>query len=190
VFTYCSQEISNVVELFTEATVVLVQNMFCHCCYCSLFVHITYSTIFYTVRQLSKAPPLSKGSKGACLSVTGLLAYTSAASQFYKLSFAKAMLSSVDDLADLRKSEKAMPTTENSRSTVADEAGQPRYCRAMRARFGKRFLLAAHHLNPDHSQVFCICGRARYSASSSSYGVSPSETLASSSASCSSAPNR
>ena len=48
------------------------------------------------------------------------------------------MASSVDAFAVLRLSEKAMPTTENSRSTVADEAGQPRYCLAIRARFGKR----------------------------------------------------
>ena len=48
------------------------------------------------------------------------------------------MASSVDAIVVLRLSEKAMPTTENSRSTVADEAGQPRYCLAIRARFGKR----------------------------------------------------
>ena len=48
------------------------------------------------------------------------------------------MASSVDAFAVLRLSEKAMPTTENSRSTVADEAGQPRDCLAIRARFGKR----------------------------------------------------
>ena len=94
-----------------------------------------------------------------------------------------------------------MPTTENSRSTVADEAGQPRYCRAMRARFGKRLqsehgrervsgqgrrqlsqlerepgsnahvLLTAHHLSPHHSPVFSICGSLRYSPSSSSCGM-------------------
>ena len=56
----------------------------------------------------------------------------------------KAMLSSVDALERLRFSEKAMPTIEKRRSTVADEAGQPRYCRAIRARLGKRFLLSAH----------------------------------------------
>ena len=42
-----------------------------------------------------------------------------------------AMLSSVDalDLLVLRLSEKAMPTIEKRRSTVADDAGQPKYCR-------------------------------------------------------------
>ena len=40
-----------------------------------------------------------------------------------------AMLSSVDALDLLRLSEKAMPTIEKRRSTVADDAGQPKYCR-------------------------------------------------------------
>ena len=56
----------------------------------------------------------------------------------HKLSLAKATLSSVDAVELLRLSEKAMPTTENKRSTVADDAGQPKYCLAIRARFGKR----------------------------------------------------
>ena len=110
-------------------------------------------------------------------------------------------LERVDAFALLRLSEKAMPATENSRLTVADGAGQPRYCRAMRARFGKRLqsehgrervsgqgrgqlsqlerepgsnahvLLAAHHLSPHHSPVFSICGSLRYSPSSSSCGM-------------------
>jgi len=37
----------------------------------------------------------------------------------------KAMASSVDAFAVLRLSEKAMPTTENSRSTVADALASP-----------------------------------------------------------------
>ena len=51
------------------------------------------------------------------------------------------MASSVDAFAVLRLSEKAMPTTENSRSTVADEAAGSRGIALpspIRARFGKR----------------------------------------------------
>ena len=51
--------------------------------------------------------------------------------------FVKAMLASVDALELLRLSEKAMPTMEKRRSTDADDAGQPKYCRAIRARLGK-----------------------------------------------------
>ena len=47
------------------------------------------------------------------------------------------MLASVDALELLRLSEKAMPTMEKRRSTDADDAGQPKYCRAIRARLGK-----------------------------------------------------
>ena len=42
------------------------------------------------------------------------------------------MSASVSALELLRRSEKARPTAEKSRSTVADVAGQPRYCRAAR----------------------------------------------------------
>ena len=63
------------------------------------------------------------------------------------------MLSSVDAVERMRLSEKVMPTMEKRRSTVADDAGQPKYCRAIRARLGKRFLLSAHHLRPTHSPV-------------------------------------
>ena len=42
------------------------------------------------------------------------------------------MSASVSALDLLRWSEKARPTAEKSRSTVADVAGQPRYCRAAR----------------------------------------------------------
>ena len=35
-----------------------------------------------------------------------------------------------------RLSEKQMPTTEKRRSTVAEDAGQPRYCRAITSRLG------------------------------------------------------
>ena len=45
----------------------------------------------------------------------------------YRLTFVKAMLSSVDAVELLRLSEKAMPTDEKRRSTVAEVAGQPRY---------------------------------------------------------------
>ena len=86
----------------------------------------------------------------------------------------KAMLSSVDAVELMRLSEKAMPTMEKRRSTVADDAGQPKYCRAIRARLGKRFLLSAHHLRPTHSPVLAICGSLRYSPISSSCGESSS----------------
>ena len=53
------------------------------------------------------------------------------------MTLVKAMLSSVDAVELMRLSEKAMPTMEKRRSTVADDAGQPKYCRAIRARLGK-----------------------------------------------------
>ena len=53
-----------------------------------------------------------------------------------KLSLAKARLASVSALWDFRRSANAKPTTEKRRSTVAEVAGTPRYCRAMRARLG------------------------------------------------------
>ena len=53
-----------------------------------------------------------------------------------KMSLAKARLASVSALARFRRSANAKPTTEKRRSTVAEVAGTPRYCRAMRARLG------------------------------------------------------
>ena len=41
------------------------------------------------------------------------------------------MSSNVSDSALLRFAENAMPTCENSLSTAADDAGQPRHCRAI-----------------------------------------------------------
>ena len=41
------------------------------------------------------------------------------------------MSSILSDSALLRFAESAMPTCENSLSTAADDAGQPRYCRAI-----------------------------------------------------------
>ena len=51
--------------------------------------------------------------------------------QFYgRFASVNIRLSSVAASDRLRLAEKAMPTLEKSRSTVADVAGQPRYCRA------------------------------------------------------------
>ena len=47
------------------------------------------------------------------------------------------VVASVSALARFRRSANAKPTTEKRRSTVAEVAGTPRYCRAMRARLGK-----------------------------------------------------
>ena len=45
------------------------------------------------------------------------------------------MSARVSALPLLRFAENAMPTCENSRSTAADDAGQPRYCRAIYTRY-------------------------------------------------------
>ena len=67
-----------------------------------------------------------------------------------KLSLAKARLASVSALARFRRSANAKPTTEKRRSTVAEVAGTPKYCRAMRARLGESLTLwFAHHLIPS-----------------------------------------
>ena len=68
------------------------------------------------------------------------------------------MSASVSALELLRRSEKARPTAEKSRSTVADVAGQPRYCHAICARLGKRFLFAHHHSSGAQSSSPSICG--------------------------------
>ena len=46
------------------------------------------------------------------------------------------MSARVSALPRLRFAENAIPTRENSRSTAADVAGHPRYCRAITATFG------------------------------------------------------
>ena len=51
----------------------------------------------------------------------------------------------------LRLSEKAIPTCENRRSTVAEVAGQPKYCRAITERLGNFLALASHHSSESHS---------------------------------------
>jgi hypothetical protein len=56
------------------------------------------------------------------------------------LSFVKMMSAIVSAEALLRQSEKAMPTCEKSRSTVAELAGQPRYWRAITERFAESVL--------------------------------------------------
>ena len=73
-----------------------------------------------------------------------------------KLSLAKARLASVSALWDFRRSANAKPTTEKRRSTVAEVAGTPRYCRAMRARLGKSLTWFAHHLRPS------LCAQIRH----------------------------
>ena len=55
------------------------------------------------------------------------------------------MLSRVSADALFRLAEKAMPTCEKSRSTDADDAGQPKYCRAITATLGKGSSLSFHH---------------------------------------------
>ena len=57
-----------------------------------------------------------------------------------------------------RFAEKHTPTFENSRSTVADVTGQPKYCRTMTARFGKDFAFSSRHLSESHSDLYSICG--------------------------------
>ena len=53
------------------------------------------------------------------------------------MSLAKATrLASDSALARFRRSANAKPTTEKRRSTVAEVAGTPKYCRAVRARLG------------------------------------------------------
>ena len=52
------------------------------------------------------------------------------------MSLAKARLASDSALARFRRSANAKPTTEKRRSTVAEVAGTPKYCRAVRARLG------------------------------------------------------
>ena len=77
------------------------------------------------------------------------------------------MASRVSALPLLRFAENAMPTCENSRSTAADDAGQPRYCRAMTAKFGNAFLCSIHQSSMSCSDLYLICGSARYAANSS-----------------------
>ena len=53
----------------------------------------------------------------------------------------------------LRLSEKQMPTVEKRRSTDAEVAGQPRYCRAMTLKFGNFLAFFSHHSSPSQSEV-------------------------------------
>ena len=59
------------------------------------------------------------------------------------------MLSSVAASERLRLGEKAMPTLEKSRSTAAEDAGQPRYWRAITSRLGKVRLVVLPPLGRD-----------------------------------------
>ena len=49
----------------------------------------------------------------------------------------------------LRLSEKQMPTSEKRRSTLADVAGQLRYCRAITERLRNFLALCSHHAMRD-----------------------------------------
>ena len=73
----------------------------------------------------------------------------------------KRMSERVSELALWRLTEKAMPTCEKRRSTVAELAGQPRYCRAITERLGNFLAFSAHHLSASHSVWYGIWGSAR-----------------------------
>ena len=62
----------------------------------------------------------------------------------------------------LRRSENAMPTCEKRRSTVAELAGQPRYCRAITDKLGNFLAFFSHHASASHSVSTSICGSARW----------------------------
>ena len=80
---------------------------------------------------------------------------------------ANMMLSKVSAFALLRFFENAMPTVEKRRSTDADDAGHPRYCRAITSKLGKRLRLASHQSVASRSVLYLIGGSARYTCSSS-----------------------
>ena len=73
----------------------------------------------------------------------------------------KRMSERVSELALWRLTEKAMQTCEKRRSTVAELAGQPRYCRAITERLGNFLAFSAHHLSASHSVWYGIWGSAR-----------------------------
>jgi len=74
------------------------------------------------------------------------------------LSLAKARLASDSALARFRRSANAKPTTEKRRSTVAEVAGTPKYCRAVRARLGN-FLDV---ICPPVDTIPARCAQIRY----------------------------
>ena len=71
------------------------------------------------------------------------------------------MSSSVAALADLLFAANAIPTWKNSRSTAAEDAGQPRYCRAITATLGNSLACSCHHSVASRSVFILICGSAR-----------------------------
>ena len=82
---------------------------------------------------------------------------------FYgRLAFENMTLSNVSAPALLRLALYAIPTWENSLSTAADDAGQPKYCRAITATFGKFTSFFFHHAIISSSVVYFICGTSRY----------------------------
>ena len=75
------------------------------------------------------------------------------------MSLAKATrLASDSALARFRRSANAKPTTEKRRSTVAEVAGTPKYCRAVRARLGN-FLDV---ICPPVDTIPARCAQIRY----------------------------
>ena len=79
-------------------------------------------------------------------------------STYPTLAFANMMPSSVSASPLFRFAENAMPTFENKRSTAADDAGQPRYCRAMTATFGYFEACTVHQSIAACPVLFWICG--------------------------------
>ena len=72
--------------------------------------------------------------------------------------------------ADLRRSEKAMPTCEKSRSTVAELAGQPRYWRAITERLGNFAAFSFHQSTRARPTPSCTqSGAARTVTDSGTY---------------------
>ena len=70
------------------------------------------------------------------------------------------MFLSVDASALLRFAENAIPTWEKRRSTEAEDAGHPKYCRAITATFGNADAFSRHHLIESSSVLYLICVEA------------------------------
>ena len=66
------------------------------------------------------------------------------------------MSSKVVASRSLRFAANAIPTCENSRSTAAEDAGQPKYCRTITAKFGNFFECASHQSMASRSVLYLI----------------------------------
>ena len=77
------------------------------------------------------------------------------------------MFARMEESLRFRFLENAMPAWEKRRSTEADDAGQPRYCRAITSRLGNFSLRSIHHSVASLSVLNWICGSARDSVNSS-----------------------